>query len=208
VRGKKLLSRALSFSKATFVVILHTRLTETLMAKRKRKLITPQRVLNKVEECRFFLRCMEQHEQEPEEFGYYVSAFLSALKTVEYLTPIAARQHQARVRKEIHQLKGARPDLNYLLNARDAEVHQEGVALVMTFNSPTQLQEPGFVFRSARFRGRFEGRFRSGFRLPKLKTIYEPVYRDRWWFRDFLAPVVGVCRNCLDALEGLVNRTL
>lgn len=177
------------------------------MPARKKTPVTPRRVLNKIAECHYFLQRMDQHEEHPAEFGYCLSPFLSALRSVEWLAPMADSKDRKQISNSIEQLKTARPDLNYLLNERDAEVRREGVKIVMTLAGSIRPVQCGFTFPSGRFSGRFEGRFqRPRFQAPWTQEVYKPVYGYRWRSQDYPArDVVQVCRDSLNALEQLVT---
>jgi hypothetical protein len=176
-------------------------------------LITPQRVLKKIQEAGFFLKKMEQLNAQADEIGFYLSAFLSALKSVEYLAPLANKNRRTQIRDEIYQLRHNHPSLNYLLETRDAEVHREGVEIVLELGAARKLTKPSFIFPSARFKSRFEGRFQGRFTPSRLgasqtSSIYQPVYRDAWYFRDYSHEVVQTCRDSLDALADRVAKSL
>lgn len=176
-------------------------------------LIAPERVLKKIHEARFFFKKMEESSERAEEFGFYLSAFLSALKSVEYLAPLANKNRRTQIRDEICQLRHNHPSLNYLLETRDAEVHREGVGIVLELGVARKLTEPSFIFPSARFKSRFEGRFQGRFTQSRLgasqtSSVYRPVYRDAWYFRNYPHEVVQTCRDSLDALAEQVTNSL
>jgi len=166
--------------------------------------VTSGGVLQKVAACRFFLRGMEEHgrcEQPPEEFGFLLSAFLSALKSIEYLTPQVNPSRRKQIEAAIEQLRVVRPELNFLLNAGDAEIHRKGVEVVLTIDC--FAAEPAFVLPGTRLRGRLQGRFRLRF-----GSSARPVFRYRWRFQDShdLSSVVEICRDSLNALALAVNQ--
>ncbi len=179
------------------------------MPSRRKTPIAPERVLKKVAECNFFLEQMQQHEHEQDEFAYCLSAFLTALQSVAWVTPMADLKRGKQLRSEIEQLAKTHPDLKYLLNARGAEVHREGVALTMSFGSSLSPQQRGFRFPSSRFQGRYEGRFaHARFQPPWSQSIYRPIYRHTWQFQDYpLRNIVAICRDCLNILNAVVTRT-
>jgi len=175
------------------------------MPPRRKTPISPRRVFKKVAACRFFLEQMQQHEDEENEFTYCLSAFLAALQSVAWLTPMA----DPKLRSEIDQLVENHPDLKYLLNARHAELHRDGVSITMSFGSSLGTQPRGFRFPSSRFHSRFEGRLaRSRFHPLWAQSIYQPRYCHTWRFRDYpMENILQICRDCLDILEALVART-
>jgi len=176
-------------------------------------LIAPSRLLKKIGEAQFFLEKMRGSNESPQELGFYLSAFLSALKSIEYLAPLTSRDRQAEIRKGISQLRDNHAALNYLLEARDAEVHREGVGLVLESLTTLKVSKPTFIFPSARFKGRYEGRFQGRFEQPNLgqsqaSTVYRPVYRDVWYFENYRREVVETCRDSFHALKTRVTKSV
>ena len=189
------------------------------MSNRKKLEITPDRVRRKIQECSFFFKKMEETANDPaEEFGFYLSAFLSALKSIEYLAPLADadRKRQKQIASELAKLRKTHPSLNYLLTVRDAEVHREGVEIVMDLVTELRLTERSFNFPSARFkrvegRARFEPRVTSRFArfdVPLKSSIYSPRFSYTWVFRDNLRDVVQTCRESLNVLRQQVTISL
>jgi hypothetical protein len=176
--------------------------------------IKPDRVRKKIQECSFFFKKMDEIANSPAaEFGFYLSAFLSALKSIEYLAPLAEadRKRQRHIKAELAKLRETHPTLDHLLTIRDAEVHREGVEIIMDFATDLKLTER--IFRSARFtrvegRARFEPRVTARFDAPPKSNIYRSMYNQAWVFRDNPRDVVQTCRESLNQLTDKVNALL
>jgi len=180
---------------------------------RKKRLIRPERIRGKVDESRFFLECIREHEEDRYKFGFFLSAFLCALKSVADLIPLvgADRNERKQLKKDVAQLRRANPALDYLLSVRDVEVHSEGAAIVMTMGSYLELRPRGVDFPRSRFSARFEGGFHPLYGSPLRSAGSSrsvPVYKHRWRFQDYPAPVIDVCRFCFNLLAVHVDQTL
>jgi hypothetical protein len=186
------------------------------MSQRKKLQITPDRVRKKIQECSFFFRKMDETANDPaEECGFYLSAFLSALKSIEYLAPLADadRKRQKQIKAELDKLRKTHPSLNYLLTVRDVEVHREGVEIAMDLVTELKLTERSFNFPSARFkrvegRARFDPRLTARFDVPPKSSLYRPIYNYTWVFRDNPREVVQTCRESLNELANKANALL
>ena len=183
------------------------------MSRRKKLQITPDRVRKKIEECSFFFRKMEETVDNPaDEFGFYLSAFLSSMKSIVDLAPLVDKKRENQFRDELRQLREDHPSLNYLLEVRDAEVHREGVDIVMGFSTDLKLTERSFNFPTARFkreyRSRFDPRVTARFDVPPRSSIYRSTYNYVWTFRDNTRDVVQTCRDSLNALRQQVTASL
>ncbi len=183
------------------------------MRQRKKLHITSDRVRKKIEECSFFFRKMEETADNPaDEFGFYLSAFLCSMKSIVDLAPLVDRKREKQFRDDIRQLRKNHPSLNYLLEVRDAEVHQEGANIVMGFSTDLKLTERSFNFPSSRFRreyrSRFEPRVTARFGVPAKSSISRSMYNYVWTFRDNTRDVVQTCRESLNALRQQVNLSL
>src|SRR5260370_37856459 len=91
---------------------------------RKRLDISPERIRSKLDECNFFLKEMTESVN-PDEFGYYLSAFLAAFKT---FTELGQQCKYAKGRGNAPQFR-SNPLITLLLDLRDIEVHREGIRI-------------------------------------------------------------------------------
>jgi hypothetical protein len=175
---------------------------------RKRAFITKPRVFRKIAECHFFLREMERREryqsERPEEFGYNLSAFLSALRSVEWFGRLVVSKRSSEIANRIGQLRQETHELDYLLNAGDAEVHREGVSVILTLASPVGPPRDSFTFPSRRPGRKVQGRSDPPPCEPPSAWLYRPPDAYRWSFEDTRArAVVQACRIALEVLERL-----
>jgi hypothetical protein len=172
---------------------------------RKHLQISPERVRKKIAECNFFLAQMHERQHDESEFSFCLSAFLAALSSVAWLAPMAAPDLKRRkqLRREIEHLAKTHADLRYLLSARHAEVHRDGVAITISFGTTLPAKHAGFRFPNSRFRGRLEGRFaHSRFQRPWAQAVYRPMHLHTWRFVEYpLRNIVEICRDCLNALN-------
>jgi hypothetical protein len=145
------------------------------MAARPKLTISEQRIRGKLLECEFFLERMGR-SRNPEEFGYYLSAFLAALATFTKLGLI--RKYGRHAARALEQLRKASPELDFLLEARDVEVHRDGVRI--------------WLYRASQLWSRFT-RFDPGLR-PRLALTQRrqgpwTAYRYRSGFGGSPVPV-------------------
>jgi hypothetical protein len=170
--------------------------------------VDPGRVLKKFRECGFFLQMMEQREQNEDEFGFCLSAFLTALKSLSDLIPMADREHKVQLRESIEIIKDDNPDLKYLLGARDAEVHRDGVTLQLSLSTSVRTIRDDSRFARSRLQPRPIGRFHH-VRLQSRygQPHYETVYRHSWRFKDYpVHNITDMSRGCLDSFNPLIEQ--
>ncbi len=156
------------------------------MPTRKKLVISDQQIKGKLAECNFFLEHMEQ-SRDPQELGYYLSAFLSALATFTSLGLM--RQHAKGVGRALEQPRKNSSDLDLLLQARNVEVHREGVRLWLYRAPVGKRRVPASPlqgrFPSSRFQSRFP-RFGGGLWSSLVVTTRErrpegvPKYPSRF----------------------------
>jgi bacterioferritin-associated ferredoxin len=142
-----------------------------------------ERVLQKIDESRFFLRRMHEHDTLPE-FGYYLSAFLSALNSVVELCAACSRHAAEQMMSD--------PDIAFLMTQRNVEVHRNGVDIVLRWDSirvrPTHFEREAHRFRTPRWK-----RFK----------ISEQANRE-WLFKNS-SGVISQCTKCLDRVTDITR---
>jgi len=194
--------------------------------------IPEERVSGKLAECDFFLSQMKDATN-VQEFGYYLSAFLSALKTFTDLGLM--RTHGKGASEALLQLRKKSRDLDSLLSSRDVEVHREGVRiwrykpsrgpqivprfkgslwgdLLLTSRDSGAKDASSFASKygnrfASRFGSRFRSRFGEGTRVA-LKLTYPAPANDAtcsFILEDSGADVLGSCRLALDAVRSRVT---
>jgi hypothetical protein len=174
------------------------------MPPRTKLTISRARVRSKVAECHFFLRQMQEHEQ-VEDFRFVLSAFLSALKSVEYLT----RPYQKEISNRLCEPRTERAELDYLLSARDLEVHREGVKTVREITAYRKIRYLGpgrfQTLKANSSRVQFVNS-RLRFRREQGRKIDAVTFNYVWHFDDYpVRDAVDVCRAALEVLEGIVK---
>jgi hypothetical protein len=180
------------------------------MPVRRRMHLSPERVFRKIDECNFFLEQMQERQQNENQFSFCLSAFLTALASVAWFIPMAESDpgRRRRLKGQIARLEQTHPDLTYLLNARDAEVHREGVAIRVRFGMKFPTTATGFRFPRSRLTSRrFEGRFAvSRFERPR-SPLSVSLHRDTWRFEDRpIGDIVNICAACLNLLSATVRQ--
>jgi len=92
---------------------------------------SPQAILSKFSECRFFLSLLADYEKtEPEKFSFCVSAFLCAFRSIQCrLLGVVYKQQGSAARKIIRETLDAHAEIKFLSTRRDLEIHGDGVPL-------------------------------------------------------------------------------
>ena len=92
---------------------------------------SPQAIVSKFRECRFFLSLLADYEKtDPEKFSFCVSAFLCAFRSIQYkLLGVVGKQHGSTARRTIKQRLDAHAEIKFLTDRRDLEIHGDGVPL-------------------------------------------------------------------------------
>ncbi len=92
---------------------------------------SPQAIVSKLHEGRFFLSLMADYEKtDPEKFSFCVSAFLCAFRSVQYrLLGVVKKQYGPVARNTIKQKLDAHTEIKFLTDRRDLEIHGDGVPL-------------------------------------------------------------------------------
>jgi hypothetical protein len=175
-------------------------------------LVSEQRIKGKLAECEFFLDRMNESNS-PQVFGYYLSAFLSAVSTLTVLGLM--RNHGKSFNGALRQLRGNSGELDFLLNSRDVEVHREGVRIWFYQNSQPQSMSPRFrgglwgdllltPRHESRYRSKFRPRFGDGMRVALERAKAAPA-PNTFIFEDSGQDVVAICKAALDAVRLLGN---
>lgn len=160
----------------------------------------PQRVFDKIGECRFFLSLMAESEnREPQKFMYFLSAFLSAFRTVCYrLYGVVGKQYGEAGKLALKTVLRSNTKITFLSSRRDTEVHSDGAKVWRRFNlqfAESMNAEPS---RWTRVFDRWSSRHKDG---PRV------MYRD-WHFDGDNSNIIELCRDALDELEGIVRQHL
>jgi hypothetical protein len=176
------------------------------VAKKRYRASKRDGVAYKINECRFFLAEMVEREKQRErhqEFGYCLSAFLSAFRSVGYrLNGILGNARTKVLERELELLH---PDIWFLLDMRNFEVHGDGPTVWPRF---TLTISPG----SGRWASRWSRRARPAFAAsrfrPRLSTEGIKTKIIGWLFEGHPKDVIDLCRESLDRLEDVARREL
>lgn len=135
---------------------------------------TPDRVHDKLRECRFFLCKAAKHDHAPdaEKFLYYLSAFLSAFRTAIYrLTKTVGGPRKRVVEAELRE----HPIIGFVWTRADVETHEGSTRVLKRYIDSDR--DP----KTQRFGKRFsrEARHHSRFKTPSKTRV-----REGWRFEE------------------------
>jgi hypothetical protein len=144
------------------------------------------RVRAKIAESKFFIDEMDKRQHHAIGFGYCLSAFLSAFKSIEYQLP----------KRTIKALRHSDEGIDFLMNQRNIEVHGAGVEIVFVAD----------LIRVGRFHSRFE-REPHRFHNPRLPPGTGAGNGGRSWrfTGKRSADLIGYCTECVNSVEKFVE---
>jgi hypothetical protein len=172
-------------------------------------------IWEKVAEARFFVERMIEADTKSDNqpFGYYLSAFLNAFRSIAYRAfRFAARTQGGPARDELKAKIKAAADLQFLTHARDVEVHQDGVTLVLV---PKFGIGPADVVLD-RWPDRFNPKVfprtieygDAKYNKWPTRIVHEP-WTLHWRFGDRLGQdIVSFCAKAVAELERLVREAI
>jgi hypothetical protein len=160
----------------------------------------PERVFDKVNECQFFLVLMAESEKEPEKFMYFLSAFLSAFRSVCYrLFGVVGKQRGPAGKAALRSQLDSNARIAFLSGRRDTEVHSDGVKVWQRYNlqfsDSMNAAEPS---RWTRVYERWSSRFKDG---PRV------MYLD-WHFDGDNSNIIELCHDALNDLENIARQNV
>jgi len=175
-----------------------------------------QRIKGKLAECEFFLEKMKE-SSDPQGFGYYLSAFLTALRTFVDLGLRRKHARQHAQDRALKQLRKGSCDLDFVLSSRDVEVHREGVRIWLYRPSRYPRMIPRFrgrlwgdlllTSRSSRLTvtPRYGSKFGDGTRIALETTSPREDAGCSFLFEDSGRDVLNSCRLALDSVRSLCD---
>jgi hypothetical protein len=144
------------------------------------------------------------------EFGYYLSAFLTALSSFTELALI--RKHGRDKSKIFQELKHRTDGTGFLLLSRDVEVHREGVRIWLYGSLWGELLRTTSISRtqnSSRYRSRYQSRFQPRYGdMRAALEITTPTDKDArcsFIFEGSGQDVFKSCVSVLDAVRSLAT---
>lgn len=161
----------------------------------------PERVWDKVRECRFFLIQMAEHEKakETDKFLYCLSAFLSAFRTIAFrLYGVVQRRFDGAAKHALKNRLHSHAEISFLIERTNVELHEDGVLVFERFTVHGVDHFP-------RETGRFSGRFRARFG-PRLGIVIHPA--EGWQFAENPMNLVELCRDGLEAMESATREVM
>ena len=172
-------------------------------------------IWEKIAEARFFLERMTEADAKSDHqpFGYYLSAFLNAFRSIAYrFFAFTARTQGRPARDQLRAKVQADGDLQFLTDARDVEVHQDGVTLVLVPKlglGPADLVVNRWPDRFTKFVPRTTFKYNdSKYDKWPTRTVHQPRTLH-WRFGDRLGhDSITFCANAVDELERLVREAI
>jgi hypothetical protein len=173
----------------------------------------PNRVLDKVQECRRALATMEQIEGagNEQEFLDSLAHFLESFRTVSQRLYGVVKHQSGELRmKALKAQLNDHPRIGFIIDRAILETHGDGAMIWRRFNVSVcdDMQErwparweSAWGVHTVRWPPRFRSRFH-----PTVQT-HSIVGKD-WQFAERPANLLELCRNGLDDLEDLVRQNI
>lgn len=173
----------------------------------------PQRVHDKVQECRRALAKMEQIDRAgtEQEFLDSLGHFLESFRTISQRFYGVVETQSGRPRmKALEAQLNSHPRIGFLIDKAVQETHGDGATIWRRFN----------VSVSEDMQGRWPARWESAWGVhterwpPRFQSRFEPTVRTHailgkdWQFAERHASLVELCRDGLDDLESFVRQNL
>jgi hypothetical protein len=174
----------------------------------------PQRVFDKVHECRRALAKMEQIDLtgSEQEFLDSLGHFLESFRTVsQRFYGVVEKQSGRRRMKALEAQLNSHPRIGFIIDRAILETHGDGATIWRRFNVSVfdNMQErwpSRWSSRWGRSTERWPSRFGSRFH-PTVQT--HAITRKDWQFAERLSTsLLELCRGGLDDLENVVRQNL
>src|SRR6266851_376178 len=174
----------------------------------------PQRVFDKVHECRRALAKMEQIDRtgSEQEFLDSLGHFLESFRTVSQRFYGVVEKQSGRPRmKALEAQLNSHPHIGFIIDRSIIEAHGDGATIWRRFNVSVfdNMQErwpARWSSRWGRSTERWPSRFGSRFH-PTVQT--HAITRKDWQFAERLSTsLLELCRSGLDDLENVVRQNL
>jgi hypothetical protein len=167
----------------------------------------PDRVFDKVRECRFFLEQMTAYErtQEIDKFLYCVSGFLSAFRTVAYrMYGVIENKKGKQARRALQNRLHIHPEIGFLIQRSNVEVHEDGVLVYPRFIVQVTASIPDrWKSKWAADNSKWQSRFTSRF-----DDVVGVRRAPGWQFAGNPKNLVDLCCDALTAMEECAQQAL
>jgi hypothetical protein len=168
----------------------------------------PERVFDKIAECRFFIARMADYEraQETEYFLYCLSAFLSAFRSTTYrLYGVTEKQKGKPAKASLWKALHAHPQIGFLISRSNVEIHEDGVRVWQRYNvsvgdSISDRWPPRWVRNAERWPLPFKPRFQES--VQTNVTIVD------WQFEGHSSNLIELCHDAVNEMENLVKQNI
>lgn len=172
----------------------------------------PQRVLDKIRECRTFLAQIAEHERsgDRDKFLNSLSSFLAAFRTIaSRLYGVVEKQLGRADMKALEARLNSHPRVGFLIDRAILEAHGDGAVIWRRFTVSVSddIQTKWPSRWSSRFgnRDRWPSRFAS--RFHSTVRIHSIVGAD-WQFAGHSSNLLELCRNGLDDIESFGKQNI
>jgi hypothetical protein len=168
---------------------------------------TPERVFDKVRECRYYLVQIGEFERllDTEKFLFSLSAFLSAFRTTAYrLYGVVEFHHGKAAKQSVKERLHSASAIEFLFSRGITETHGDGAVVFHRYavsSGDSNGQIP--TSRWARGANRWNSRYESRWPTPKVRV--SPV---DWQFQGRAENLVALCHDALTELESIVRDLL
>jgi len=168
---------------------------------------TPERVYDKVRECRFFIARMADYEHDhrnPDHFLHCVSAFLSAFRALRYrLYGVTRLQRGKSAQVALRNQLDVHPQIGFLLSISNAEMHEDGARVLQRFTVDLGDSIPRrWSSRWSQIEERWSSQFKDRFPVQTSVTVKD------WQFEGNQSNLIVLCNDALDAMETFVRQNI
>jgi hypothetical protein len=168
----------------------------------------PERVFDKVNECRFFLARMADYEsvRETENFLYCLSAFLSAFRSITYrLYGVTEKQKGKAAKVTLRKELELHPQIGFLIGRCNVEVHEDGVKVWQRYTVSvgdliSDRWPPRWVRKTERWPPHFQPRFQQSVRTHT--TVVD------WQFDGYPSNLIALSHDALNEMENFIRQNI
>jgi hypothetical protein len=163
----------------------------------------PDRIVDKIYECRFFLTLMAEYEKQldTEKFLYCLSAFLSAFRTTAFRSYGVTEHKLGKPASHALQLQlRGHSEIGFLLSRTNIEVHEDGVVVHQLYTTEvveksTSRWEPKTAYGPERWRSLNKSRYGEAVVIRRAAG---------WQFAGNPKNLIELCHDALIAIQGFV----
>ena len=167
----------------------------------------PDRVFDKVRECRFFLEQMAMHDgaHDIDKFLYSLSAFLSAFRTVAYrLYGVTENRKGKSASRAVQDQLHTHAEIGFLIQRSNVEAHEDGVLVYPRFTVRVTASIPNrWKSKWAPNTSKWQSRFTS-----RYDDVVGVRRAPGWQFAGNPKNVADLCSDALTSMEECARSSL